>query len=110
MNGTVLNSALKQSASDEMARCAYNGTFWDLGFKWQWDGETYRALCSIGDEKERIRTYIRDHQSHLLQAYDPEFLVNLIHENKARRHDAILAARASGTPVNLNCNGVKGGV
>jgi len=95
-------------ADEELALRAYNGAFWDLGFRWQWDGNTYRGLCGIGSEKERIRAYLESHQPHLLKAYDPEFLVDLIHDNKARRHAAIVAAHVSGEPLNLSCNGVKG--
>lgn len=87
---------------------AYNGAFWDLGFKWQWDGEMYRALCDIGNEKQRIRAYLESHQPHLLKAYDPEFLVDLIHESKSRREEAIVAAHEAGTPPDLTCNSVKG--
>lgn len=102
--GTLRPSA----AREEIDLDAYNGAFWDLGFKWRWDGETYRALCGLGDEKERIRAYLESQQPHLLKAYDAEFLVDLIHENKSRRHDAIVAAQESGTPLELTCNGVKG--
>ena len=87
---------------------AYNGAFWDLGFKWQWDAGTYRELAGIASEKERIRAYLETHQPHLLRAYAPEFLVNLIHENKARRKHAIITSRDSGEPLNLTCNGVNG--
>ncbi len=64
---------------------AYNSTFWDLGFRWRWDAETYRELCAVPEEKERIRRYIDRHQPHLLKAYDCDFLASLILENKARR-------------------------
>ena len=85
---------------------AYNGAFWDLGFKWQWDAGTYRELCRFGDEKERIRVYVERHHPHLLKAYDADFLVGLIHDNMVQRHAAIAAAAASGQPPNLSCNGV----
>jgi len=67
---------------------AYNGTFWDLGFRWSWDAETYRELCALPEEKERIRRYIDRHQPHLLKAYDCDFLASLILESKARRQSA----------------------
>jgi len=85
---------------------AYNGTFWDLGFKWQWDAGTYRELCHLRNEKERIRVYVERHHPHLLKAYDADFLVGLIHDNKVQRHAAIAAAAASGQRPNLSCNGV----
>lgn len=94
--------------SDELHLCAYNGAFWDLGFKWQWDATTYRELSGVGSEKERIRAYVERQQPHLLKAYEPDFLIDLIHENKMRRHQAMVAARDSGARLNLSCNGVRG--
>lgn len=102
------NPALPATA-DDTHLSAYNGAFWDLGFKWQWDADTYRSLGDAAAEKERIRTYVERHQPHLTRAYDMEFLINLIHDHKTRRHAAIVAANASGQPLDLHCNGVRGG-
>jgi len=95
-------------AGEETDLHAYNGAFWDLGFKWQWDEMMYRELRGISSESERILNYLVNHQPHLLKAYEPEFLVSLIQRNKAQRHKAIVAAKARGEPTNLTCNGVKG--
>lgn len=95
-------------AADDTHLSAYNGTFWDLGFKWQWDADTYRSLGNAAGEKERIRTYVERHQPHLTRAYDMEFLINLILDHKTRRYAAIVAANASGRPLELYCNGVRG--
>jgi hypothetical protein len=108
MQALDLKSTQPAAGREKIDLDAYNGAFWDLGFKWQWDGETYRALCGLGNEKQRIRAYLESQQPHLLKAYDPEFLVDLIHENKSRRRDAIVAAHENGTPLELTCNGVKG--
>lgn len=94
--------------TDEAHLSAYNGAFWDLGFKWQWDEDTYRGLGETAGEKERIRVYVERHQPHLTRAYDMEFLINLIHDHKTRRHAAIVAANESGRPLDLQCNGVRG--
>lgn len=85
---------------------AYNGTFWDLGFRWQWDPQTYRDLCVVEEEQERVRSYIVRHHSHLLAAYDGDFLAGLIVRKKAQRHAALLAARATGQRAELTCAGV----
>lgn len=101
------DSASALPEADDTHRCAYNGAFWDIGFKWQWDADTYRELCRMPEEKARIRAYVERHQPHLLKAYDPDFLVDLIHDNKVRRHGAIVAAKAAGKPLNLSCNALK---
>ena len=93
--------------ADDTDRCAYNGAFWDIGFKWQWDVDTYRELCLMPEGKMRIRAYLERHQPHLLQAYDLDFLTDLIHSNKVRRHDALAAAKAAGQLPDLSCNAVK---
>ena len=98
----------RHEAADDTHLSAYNGAFWDLGFRWQWDAATYSSLGESASEKERIRAYVERHQSHLTRAYDMDFLINLIHEHKTRRHAAIVAAHASGRPLDLHCNGVRG--
>ena len=85
---------------------AYNGAFWDLGFRWQWDAKTYRELCSIAEEQERVRGYITRHQPHLLAAYDADALARMIVDNKRRRHAAVQAARQTGGRAELTCAGL----
>ncbi len=105
---TLKTTARTTSAhADDSERHTWNATFWDMGFKWQWDPDTYRELCRMPEEKARIRAYVERHQAHLLKAYDADFLINLIHDNKVRRHGAIVAAKAAGKPLNLSCNALK---
>jgi hypothetical protein len=85
---------------------AYNGAFWDLGFRWQWDAKTYKELCGIAEEEERVRGYITRHQRHLLAAYDADTLARMIVENKRQRHAAVQAARHSGRRAELTCAGL----
>lgn len=99
-------SALPEA--DEVDRCAYNGAFWDIGFRWQWDANTYRELCRMPEEKARLRAYVERHQPHLFSAYDPDFLIDLILANKIRRYQAIVTAKAAGMRLELSCNGLKG--
>jgi hypothetical protein len=110
MNASIPTSrnSPQPEAADETHLSAYNGAFWDLGFKWQWDKETYRDLAETAGEKERIRVYVERHQPHLTRAYDMEFLINLIHDQKTQRYAAIVAANASGRQLNLHCNGLRG--
>ncbi len=102
-----VESTTVASEDDEYHRCAYNGAFWDLGFKWQWDRAMYREFSSIPDEKTRIRAYIERHQPHLFRAYKADFLIDLIYAKKIRRYRAIIAAKADGRPLELTCNGLK---
>lgn len=56
----------------------FNAAFLELGFEWQWDPDLYASLGSIADERERVATYVRQYQAHLLRAYDLDFLCNAI--------------------------------
>jgi hypothetical protein len=77
----------RSSSSD--ADCdAYNAVFHELGFDWSWDQADYAALLPITDEKERIAAWLKSHHAHLLKAYDPGFLVDLIYSAKQRHCQA----------------------
>ena len=72
-------------------RNAYNAAFHELGLSFHWDSERYQSeLCQDG-ERECLRRYLEQHQSHLLRAYDTEFLVNAIHTAKVRCYDVMTA-------------------
>jgi len=69
---------------DDMELNAYNAAFYELGFRWFWDHATYRELFSRGaPPAENIHHYLQTRQAHLLKAYDPAFLVQVIQEKKA---------------------------
>ena len=69
---------------DALELNAYNAAFYELGFRWHWDAETYRALCSRNTSAaESIHHYLSARQPHLLKAYDAAFLVQVIQEKKA---------------------------
>ncbi|MDB5799028.1 MAG: hypothetical protein JWP36_2930 [Paucimonas sp.] len=70
-------------------RHAYNAAFYELGLRWCWDEDTWRDLTSIGCEDSRIKTYLQQHQAHLLTAYEPDFLVRLIRDAKARCQETL---------------------
>ena len=78
----------------EDAECAaFNAAFDELGIEWQWDPALYASLRSISDERERLTAYLREYQSHLLKAYDLQFLCDAILEAR-RRHGQALARAA----------------
>lgn len=97
---------LDQAQVDNAELDAYNGAFWDLGFRWQWDAKTFSKLSRVADEQERVRDYITRHQPHLLVAYDADTLARIIVENKRQRHAAVQAARRSGERAELRCTGL----
>jgi hypothetical protein len=63
---------------------AYNAAFEELGFDWHWDRLDGEDLLAIADERERIEHYVRTRHPHLLKAYDPDFLRELIYRTKTR--------------------------
>ena len=103
---TRSDTATAHREADDLQRAAYNGAFWDMGFKWQWDADTYRELCEVPEEKARIRTYLQRAHPHLFKVYDPDFLIDLIYVKKTERHRAMAEAAASGRRADLRCNGL----
>lgn len=63
---------------------AYNAAFYELGLRWHWDAETFRRLQSIPLRRDRVRIYLETHQSHLLKAYDAEFLADAIESKRSQ--------------------------
>lgn len=86
-----------QAATDavDFHRDAYNAAFYELGLKWHWDETVYDNVLSGHQERERLLGYLKTHQTHLLSAYDAEFLVAAIETTKARWYDALLNSGAS---------------
>ncbi len=81
---------------------AYNAAFYQLGLRWNWDRATYEQLLAIsGAAIDRLRWYLRNHQAHLLTAYDADFLANVIESTKADRRKAM---RASAAPSRSRCD------
>ena len=68
----------------EFHRHAYNSAFNDLGLPWYWDEVTHAGLQASADERERIRVYLQTQQSHLLTAYEADFLIDAIRTTKQR--------------------------
>ena len=67
----------------QIDRNALNQTFWDLGFRFQWDEATWIALAKLPDLRAQLREYLGKHQPHLLAVYDVDFLGSLIEQNLA---------------------------
>ncbi|WP_431095934.1 hypothetical protein [Polaromonas aquatica] len=91
----MLNTMLDNTAA-EQARHAYNAAFEELGLSWHWDAATYARLQNSAHGA--VRTYLETEQSHLLRAYEADFLVEAIEAAKARCHASMAADRVSPAP------------
>jgi hypothetical protein len=63
---------------------AYNAAFYELGLSWHWDDVVFHELQDLPSERDWIKNYMEKHQSHLLKAYDADFLIEAIQTTKAR--------------------------
>lgn len=81
MTPDAVNTRLAEAEDGE--RRAYNIAFWQLGFRWRWDPATYRELAKIPQERDRVRAYVKNHQPHLLKAYELDFLCEMIVNRKS---------------------------
>lgn len=87
-----------QPDHDDAERNAFNAAFYELGFRWHWDGETYAELQRhASNHEDRIRHYLETRHPHLLKAYDADFLIGVIQEKKTllRNHRAARGNAAS---------------
>lgn len=80
----MFNELSIKSEADEMDRNAYNAAIYELGFKWHLDSDAYESMVRHSSNAfEQVRHHLETQQPHLLRAYDPTFLVNLILTKKA---------------------------
>ena len=82
----------------EIDRAAFNAAFHELGLRWHWDSETYEALAAQACERSRVRTYLEAEQSHLLRAYDADFLADAVLVAKQRSRQALAACPPRAVP------------
>jgi hypothetical protein len=94
----MLKALLDNNATDraDQARHAYNAAFEELGLSWHWDSATYARLQADG--RDAVRTYLETEQSHLLRAYEADFLVEAIEAARARCHASMTSNRAGMAP------------
>lgn len=99
MPGDTMNASASDAAVDAH-RHAYNAAFHELGLGWYWDADQYRSVLCRDEENQRICTYLRTHQPHMLTAYDAAFLAEIIQVTQARFYDAFCAlAHSVATPT-----------
>jgi len=73
-------------------RNAYNAAFHELGLSWYWDVQHYQAVQCRDGERACLRSYLERYQSHLLNAYDADFLMDAIEAAKQRCHAQLSSA------------------
>ena len=94
----MLKALLDNTTTDraDRARHAYNAAFEELGLSWHWDAATYARLQA--GSRDAVRTYLKTEQSHLLRAYEADFLVEAIEAARARCHASMASNRAGMAP------------
>jgi uncharacterized protein with beta-barrel porin domain len=65
-------------------REALNAAFWDLGLRFQWDAATWGVLVQMETLEAQLDYYLRNWQPHLLAAYQPAFLAQLVEARLAQ--------------------------
>lgn len=68
----------------EAQRNAYNAAFHELGLSWCWDARDYASVAAVSDARTGLRTYLAQHQAHLVCAHGDHFLIEAILAAKAR--------------------------
>jgi hypothetical protein len=76
---------------NEALLSAYNAAFSDLGLRFRWSQATLDFFDDVSNEVARISAYIERFHSHLLNAYDADFLAQLIFERKNQFYRASVA-------------------
>lgn len=94
----MFNTTMNEQHAADVHRNAYNAAFYELGLSWYWDADT----CSDAPcERSRLRKYLETQQSHLLKAYEADFLIDAIQTTKARCYETLSAAGTNAAqPVN----------
>lgn len=88
---------------NEAERNSYNAAFYELGFRWHWDSDTYDQLLGQStNPTERVSHYLKTSQPHLLKAYDAAFLVEIIEQKKAEHSKKCKAAEKAAAPRYFN--------
>lgn len=84
---------MNQSADlhNEALLSAYNAAFSDLGLRFRWSQATLDFFDDVSNEVARITAYIERFQSHLLNAYDADFLAQLIFDRKTQFYRGAVA-------------------
>lgn len=80
----------------ETCRHAYNGAFEELGLNWNWDRATFARIHAQG--RHGVRAYLETEQSHLLRAYEVDFLLGAIETAKDCCYASIARCREHPAP------------
>ena len=97
MPATSLHDERVEDAA-ELERGAFNAAFFELGLHLYWDKGTYQTLAANPSEHDRVRVYLEREQSHLLRAYDADFLTDAVIRAMHRCLQSFTASAASAFP------------
>lgn len=89
----VQEANLLEDLQAQAHRQAYNAAFEELELNWSWDADLFAALRGPGPQA--VRAYLEREQSHLLRAYEADFIVRAIEGTKERCYAAMLSHRAA---------------
>lgn len=95
---SIATSPSSATEVSDMERSAFNAAFYELGLRWHWDGDTYKALATNPCERARVKGYLVAEQAHLLRAYDADFLTEAILTAKQRSQHALAASVSAALP------------
>lgn len=97
MPATSLHDERVEDAA-EVERGAFNAAFYELGLHLYWDKNTYQALAANPSERARVLDYLQGVQSHLLRAYDAEFLADAVIRAKQHCKQSLTASAPRAAP------------
>ncbi len=97
MPATSLHDERVEDAA-EVERGAFNAAFYELGLRLYWDKGTYEALAANLSEHARVLDYLKGVQSHLLRAYDAEFLADAVIRAKQHWQQSLTASVPRAVP------------
>ena len=79
--------------TEEAHRIAFNASFKEFGYDWNWDQELYEHLLSVTGGKLRIRFFLESHDPAMLERDDIDDLIKQMHLKKT---DYYVAAMNNG--------------
>ncbi|MCW8915181.1 MAG: HAD hydrolase-like protein [Magnetovibrio sp.] len=68
--------------TEDAHREAFNDAFAKAGLDWHWDRDLYKHLLSVTGGKQRIRFFLEEQQSELLQEPDLDERILALHKSK----------------------------
>ena len=87
--------------TEELHRQAYNQTFLDFGFGWDWDADRYAELLSVSGGQARLARYIDLIDLPPAEKMRLRRLIPAIHKEKSKLYGELVASNA--VPLAAGC-------